>query len=109
MSNVIEFRRPKPKAKPLAPKIAEAKNRAEWKAAVMAVWSDPSAWRTSKKDNRYIVIGDLGVCLVIKRVEEGWSWEIRWRYGKEPVSSNWVYVAEKSAFDEALEAVIVLA
>jgi hypothetical protein len=52
------------------------------------------------KGNRYIVIDRLGVCLVITRGDEGyWSWEISWRDGREPASSNWTYVGEKGAFD----------
>ena len=38
-----------------------------------------------------------------------WSWEIRWRDGRPPMTSNWTYIGEKGALDEALDAVLVLA
>jgi hypothetical protein len=72
-----------------------------------AVWFDQARWKVSKKGNRYIVIDRIGVCVVITHSDEGyWSWEIRWRDGREPVSSNWTYVSEKGVLDEALDAVL---
>jgi hypothetical protein len=114
VSNVIDFKRPKPrpaaepKLKP-APKF-NPDNRNEWVEAAKAVWADPANWRTSKKGNRYVAIDRLSICVVINRTDEGyWSWEIRRRDGREPMSSNWTYLVEQSARDEALDAVLVLA
>ena len=79
-------------------------------AAVKAVWADPALWKVSKRGNPYVVIGEIGVVVVINRTDEGyWSWEIRWRDHREPMSSNWTYTSERLALDEALDAVLVLA
>jgi hypothetical protein len=56
------------------------------------------------------VIDKIGVCVVIEHSEDSyWSWEIGWRDGREPMSSNWTYTSERLALDEALDAVLVLA
>ena len=110
MSNVIAFQKPKPRPA-AAPKPAprfNPDNRNEWVEALKAVWFDQARWKVSKKGNRYIVIDRIGVCVVITH-SDYWSWEIRWRDSREPVSSNWTYVGEQSAIDEALDAVLVLA
>lgn len=80
MSNVIAFQRPKPRpaAAPRPAPRFNPDNRNEWVQAVKAAWANPANWRTSKKNNRYIVIEEIGVCVVINRTDEGyWSWEIR--------------------------------
>jgi hypothetical protein len=107
MANVTEFRQLTPRTKPKAPTFND-KDRDEWVLAAKAVWADPARWRTSKKGNRYVVIDDLSVCVVIERTEmEYWTWEIRQR-GREPVRSKWDYVSQQTAFDTALDAVIAL-
>lgn len=115
MSNVIEFNRPTQSKqvetpKP-APKLSEAKERNEWKAALAAVWASPKNWRTSKHGNRYIVIDDLGICVVIGRDESGggFQWEIRWRCRNKSTVSRWVFISEQVAIDEAWDAVVALA
>jgi hypothetical protein len=112
MSNVIAFQKPKPRAaaqpKPIS--LADAEHRGEWKAALAAIWANPKNWRTSRHGNRYIVIDDLDICVVIKRNDEGgFKWEIRWRYGKDQTVSKWIYVAEQTAINEAWDAVVALA
>jgi hypothetical protein len=112
MSNVIAFQRPKPRpaAAPRPAPRFNPDNRNEWVQAVKAAWANPANWRTSKKNNRYIVIEEIGVCVVINRTDEGyWSWEIRWSNRRPPMSSNWTYVGERGALDEALDALLVLA
>ena len=113
MSNVVEFKKPKPPARqvtPPAPKLADAKVKGEWPAALAAIWVNSKNWRTSRRGNRYIVINDLDICVVIKRNDEGgFKWEIRWRDGREPTVSKWIYVIEQSAIDEAWDAVVALA
>jgi hypothetical protein len=39
----------------------------------------------------------------------GFQWEIRWRWGREPVVSKWVFIAEERAIDAAWDAVVALA
>jgi hypothetical protein len=116
MSNVIAFQRPAQRAAPSPTKVsvsleaARRINRGAWKAAVRAFWDEPANWQTSKKGFPYIVIDECGVCVVIKRTEQGcWSWVIRWRDGRSPVESNWIYVNEEGAFVSALDAVVALA
>jgi hypothetical protein len=112
VSNVVEFKRnPRPAAAPRpTPKLANAENRGEWLAALAAIWANPKNWRTSRHGNRYIVIDDLDICVVIKRNDEGgFKWEIRWRYGKDQTVSKWIYVGEQTAIDEAWDAVVALA
>ena len=109
MSNVIEFHRPKAKPKPPAPTF-NVNDRREWILAVKAFWAEPANWKVSRRGNKYIVINKIGICAVIERRDDGyWSWEIRWQDGREPHSSNWTYVGEQIAIDEALDAVLVLA
>jgi hypothetical protein len=86
--DVIEFHRPIRQlkqvevAKPM-PKLADAKERGEWTAALAAIWANPKNWKRSRKGNAYIVIDDLNICVVISRDESGggFQWEIRWRWG----------------------------
>jgi hypothetical protein len=109
---VIAFQKPKaqPVAQPKPVSLADAEHRGEWMAALAAIWANPKNWRTSRHGNRYIVIDEIGVVVVINRTDEGyWSWEIRWRDGRPSVESNWTYTSERLARDEALDAVIVLA
>ena len=111
MSNVVEFHRPKPRPaapKPI-PRLADAKERGEWKAALAAIWANPANWKRSQRGNAYIVLDDLNICVVIVRDEGGFQWEIRWRWGNEPTVSKWVFVAERTAIDEAWDAVVALA
>jgi hypothetical protein len=59
---------------------------------------------TLHSPNRYIVIDDLDICVVITRSDEGevgFKWEIRWRWGNEPTGSKWIYVGEQTAINEA--------
>ena len=51
------------------------------------------------------MIDKIGVCVVIDHCEDGWSWEIRWSDGREPMSSKWIYLGEQIAIDEAWDAV----
>jgi hypothetical protein len=55
------------------------------------------------------VIDDLIICVVIKRDEHGFQWEVRWRLNSERTLSKWTYVVEQTAINEALDAVLVLA
>jgi hypothetical protein len=90
--------------------LADAKHRREWLTALAAIWANPKNWRTSRHGNRYIVIDGLDICVVISRNDEGgFKWQIRWRWGREPTVSKWIYVGEQSAIDEAREAVVALA
>ena len=59
---------------------------------------------TLRSSNRYLVIDDLDICVVITRSDEGevgFKWEIRWRWGNEPTMSKWIYVGEQTAINEA--------
>ena len=114
-ANVIEFRpprrRPAPPAK-LTIQEADQISRGAWKAAVRAFWDEPANWRTSKKGHAYIVIDECGACVVVKHNDERggyWTWEIRWRDGRETNVSRWIYVNEEGAFVAALDAVLALA
>ena len=111
MSNVIKFQRPAPpaKAEPPAPTF-NPDDKAEWVAALKAVWNDPVGWRVSKKGHRYLVIDQLAICVVIERTGEGyWTWEIRWQDGRHLTRSKWTFPQQGDTFDEALDAVIALA
>jgi hypothetical protein len=107
MTNVIEFHRPIRQLKQVEatkslPKLADAKNRGEWTAALAAIWANPKNWKRSRNGNAYIVVDDLDICVVIGRDESsgGFQWEIRWRWG-EPTMSKWVFIAEQRAIDAA--------
>jgi hypothetical protein len=111
---VLEFHRPKPvrqaAPKRSAPKLTETMKRAEWNAALAAIWANPNNWRRSQHGNAYIVIDDLGVYVVVITRDDGYfQWEMRWRDGRDPVRSRWIHVAEQTAIDEAWDAVLALA
>jgi hypothetical protein len=113
MSNVVAFERPKPRqvaAPKVAPKIAGARNRGEWKAAVRAFWNDPANWSASKKGHPHIVIDECSVSVTIERGEHGWSWTM-WSHGRAAATaaSRWIYIRQNGAFVSALDAVIALA
>ena len=117
MSNVVEFNRAKSRpvaalkvAQQAAPqRLSDITVRGDWNAALAAIGSNPKKWRQSKSGNRYIVIDDLIICVVIKRDEHGFQWEIRWRLNSERTLSKWTYVVEQTAINEALDAVCALA
>ena len=116
MSNIIRFDRAKSRqvaalkvAEQAAPqRLSDITVRGEWDAALAAIWSNPARWRQGKSGNRYIVIDDLGICVLIKRDEHGFQWEIRWRSGRDTVVSKWIYMAEQTAIDDAWDAILVL-
>lgn len=111
---VIEFRRARPRqqaalkvtAQSLMPSAGQ--RRSEWTKTLAQVWANPRNWRRSRKDNAYIVIDDLNICVVVVREEHGYQWEIRWSDGEETTVSRWTYVSEQIAIDEAWDAVLVL-
>ena len=95
---------PKAALKP-TPKIADARNRGEWKAAVRAFWKDPANWSASKKGHPLIVIDECGVSVTIEHGEHGWSWTM-WSHGKAAAvaTSKWIYIRQDGAFPAAFPA-----
>jgi hypothetical protein len=109
MGEVLNFRS-RAQAAPKLVSLADAEHRGEWMAALAAIWANPKNWRRSRRGSCYIVINDLDICVVVSRQDEGgFKWEIRWRYGKEPTVSKWIYVGEQIAINEAWDAVVALA
>lgn len=113
MTNVVAFEKPKPmkQAKPPAkkPRLTAEQRRSEWLAALAAIWANPKNWKRSKRGNAFIVIDDIDVCVVIFRRDDGcFQWQIRWRDGREPIKSRWIYEVEQTAIDEAWSAAMAV-
>ena len=110
MTNVIAFERPKASTKAQPQRKPSAKRtpglmRSQWLAGLAAIWANPKNWKGSKRGNAFIVIDDIGVCVVIHRKEGGFQWEIRWRNRDEPIVSRWIFIIEQAAIDDAWSAV----